>query len=201
MVSHQATRAFVKARVLIFVLWLVPGLALQAHGQPAELFACDPWCREAYGGFLLGCLDPGPALMWSEVVGRVWWGPLTWQGPIRISIQARPLSVERYETLPLYFELRSDDDSARNCIPLGGNAIRWQTFGVDSCDSLWVHSPPIDLAVEPGTKYWVQATGFARLENDGRWTASSPYIRCIWIRRATDAVASWSWSRVKALYR
>jgi hypothetical protein len=138
--------------------------------------------------------------VWTEVVGREWWGPLRWQGPIQISIQARPLSIQYYETIPLYIELRADD-AAINCIPYGGNAIRWQTLGTSSCDSLWVHSEPINFAIEPGSEYWVQATGFARLDNDGRWVASSPYVRCIWIRPARVAVVSRSWSLVRALYR
>ncbi len=184
---------------VIGALLMIPGLALPAQGQPAELFACDPWCREGRGAIMLDCLDPGPALLFAEIVGRAWWGPLTWQGPIQISIQARPVAL--LETIPLYIELRPDDDTARNCIPIGGNAIRWQTLGVGgSCDSLWVHSDPIDVPLEQGTRYWVQATGFWVM--DGRNpVASSPFVRCIWIRRATDAVVSWSWSRVKALYR
>lgn len=95
-VPRQVLVPLTKAAALVCVLLLDPGLALQAQGQPVELFACEPWCREARGGRLLDCFNPGPALQWTEIVGRAWWGPLTWQGPIRISMQARPLPVERY---------------------------------------------------------------------------------------------------------
>ena len=185
-----------KATALVSALLLGPGLAKQAQGQQTELFACTPYCREVMAAVLLDC---DPPLIWTEVPGRAWWGPLTWQGPIQISIQARP--VARLEPMPLYFELRLDSDSARNCIPYSGGAIRWETLGTSSCDSLWVHSEPINVPLEPGTRYWVQSNGFSKVDGEGNLVASSPYVRCIWIRRAPVAVASWSWSRVKALYR
>lgn len=124
MVPRQAAVPLTLSAAFLCALLLSPGLVSRAQGQPSELIACAPSCFEVNAGLMLGCDE----MVWTQIVGRAWWGPLTWQGPIQISIQARHLVAELYETIPLYIDLRTDT-RAGDCVSQVGGVLRWQTLG------------------------------------------------------------------------
>ena len=176
------------------------GLASAARSQPTELFECNPWCREAFGGVYFDCgPEPLLGLRWDEVVGRQWYGPLRWEGPIKVRIEARPLPHQLVPTtLPLYVELRSPD-GARDCRSDTGTTV-WWTEGTSSCDSLWVESGVINTAFPVGFEYWLSLSAFISSDSLGL-RASSPFVRCVELRRAQVAVQPVTWGRVKQLYQ
>jgi len=66
---------------------------------------------------------------------------------------------------------------------------------------LWVESGIIETAFETGTEYWLSLSGYARYDGAGNRVASSPYVRCIELRRAKVGVQSFTWSKVKTLFK
>jgi hypothetical protein len=176
------------------------GFASTARTQPTELFECSPRCIEASGAVYFDCGESPPlGIRWDEVGGRQWYGPLRWEGPIVIRIEARPLPRSLVPiTLPLYVELRGPE-GARECRSEGGNAV-WWTYGTSSCDSLWVESGTISTAYPVGAEYWLSLSAFRSADHLGRY-ASSPFVRCIELRRAQVAVQSLTWGRVKQIYQ
>jgi hypothetical protein len=173
-----------------------------AQGQaPTELSDCGPgYCYE----YLPCCaiLDCSLTVEWESWGGARSWGPLTYVGPIQISVEARPLPSAGRQ-LPLYFLVRNDPGAAQ-CEYRTGNLI-WETQGTLRCDSLWVTSQPIILYNIPvGTEYWIQTLAlneFGPIPESSADDAFSAFRRCIRVQPAPVGVVPTSWSRIKTLYR
>jgi hypothetical protein len=179
---------------LLLAIEVVPAVAQPQY--PTELTSCGDVCRELMSLPLI--LDCDPILVWRTLIGRSVWGPLTYAGPIRVSVQARPWSES---DIPLYAEVRQAYGTSCNFDP---GCIIWATRGTSSCDpdSLWVSSPWVVLHpwIPLGEPYWIQLVGFYILE-DGFPTPVSPGIGCIRVESRPTAVVTRSWGSVKALYR
>lgn len=185
----------------IYVALVVVGVAASAWAQPpTELSSClgAENCREILSLPII--IDCDFSVTWGTLVGRAVWGPLTYVGPIRVSLEARPYSDNGF---PLYFEVRPTNGATACNIKPG--SIQWQTQGTMSCDpdSMWVSSPWISLPwLDLGETYWVQLLGLATIgfpdEPEPRY---SPGLRCIRVESRPSSIEFMAWTRVKRLYQ
>jgi len=162
--------------------------------QPSNLDVCGRQCQELFPATFLFC----DGIPWSRVPGRAWWGPLLCIGPVRISIEAYPLPTGE-QLLPLFVEVRADDQRARDC-QSGPGRYLWHTYGgAADCgpDSTLVISPVLDLPaiVGIGNSYYLQLHGFYDTN------ASSPLVRCVRLDALPTAITASTWGGVKQLYR
>ena len=166
------------------------------QSYPIELVTCGATCREAQVAALL--LDCDFQISINGISGRVMYGPLTYVGPIRISVNARPM-----DPIPLRVEYRQTIDADCEYRPGIG---AWQTFGTTSCEpeSLWVRSPFMDLVLlDPGDIYWIQLVGEIRQapEDPMHPLLFSTTANCVKIESQNSPIAAKTWGRVKSLYR
>jgi len=184
----------------------IAGLMLMAApgwGQlpPYELSPSVDLCREIATSLII--VDCEPANTWGGLVGRALYGPLTYAGPIRVSVEARPFPLS--EGFPLYVEVRNNYGDY-SCSFLPGTIV-WETYGTTSChpDSLWVTSPWLDVPwFDVGTTYWVQLLGLAAIpfhEGSSLQSRESPAIRRVRVESQVTAVRTTTWNIVKSLYR
>ena len=184
-------------RVLLAIM-MTCCTSVDAQQIPTDLLACEPGCFEVLpSSFILDCREGfgRPFTIWVSAWGRNWFGPLRYEGPIEVSIQARQPSG--YEPLPLLLQIRTDQ-GAGQCRSDEG-VIYWQTFGSQSCvaDSMWITFPPTHLLLPLGATYWVQMVGLIQAQPT---RGSSPFWRCLQVR-SSSGVSAGSWGQVKALYR
>jgi hypothetical protein len=166
------------------------------QSYPIELETCGATCREAQVAALL--LDCDFQISINGISGRAMYGPLIYWGPIRISVNARPM-----DPIPLRIEYRRTINADCEFRPGIG---AWQTFGTTSCEpeSLWVRSPFMDLVLlEPGDTYWIQLVGEIRQvpEDPDSQLRFSTTANCVRVESQNSPIAAGTWGRVKSLYR
>ena len=182
-------------------------VAARAGAQaPTELYDCvdDPdgpdFCTS---DSTVELVDAGCGATFNRYHGRIVWPVLRNVGPVTISVKTRYV---RFGTthLPLYVEVDSRA-VPEDCITgLDGRLILVAQGGPE-CGGTWESVGPINLVpfgVPLGGLYSVQAVFFEALPDDhGEIPFHSIGFSCIRITSHPTAVASTTWSNVKALYR
>ena len=194
-------RVAFRSAIMCLALWGTTASGLRA--QPTQLDTCGvAECRDF--PFLLGAFVDCPGYDWlwfGGPVGREWWGPLRYTGPIQVSLQIAPFLLPGDVRAPLLLQVRTDADAAE-CRTAAGTLL-WSTYAEGSCppDSLWETSPLFDLAtlVGLGNPYWIQVEGTGNAGHDGH--RGSPLLACLRVRAFPIAVTATHWGTVKSLYK
>jgi hypothetical protein len=138
-------RVAFRSAILCLALWGTT--ASGSRAQPTQLDTCGvAECRDF--PFLLGAFVDCPGYDWlwfGGPVGREWWGPLLYTGPIQVSLQIAPFPFPGNVRAPLLLQVRTDADAAE-CRTAAGTLL-WSTYSEGGCppDSLWETSPLFDL--------------------------------------------------------
>lgn len=137
-------------------------------------------------------------------VGRVAWGPLEYNGPVKVSVKTKSIVST---ILPLYIEVRSPEWGPGDipiCTSTFFGHLLMTSLGDATCGGSWQSIGPIDLArygIRSGDLYIVQASFFETIPDPFGGVAHSPGLSCIRVEPAETPIASTSWTRTKMLYK
>ena len=167
--------------------------------QPATLDFCFhrgqlEACADVNVGTLILPFCPGGAVVGETFDGRVAWGPLLYQGPVTIAVDAMRTPKSRF---PIYIEIVPLEAPGIAYCDVPGMVVM-VVSGRSGCEPQPETLGPVSLPLSVGQQYMVRAQFFGDPRGD-----YNTFLRCIRVTSSPlrTVVSEKSWSVTKALFR